>query len=401
MPRVGLTEGAHVEHRGAGVGQGDPHLHGVGRGRKDHHRGGPRGRGRGESRRQGSGADRRPRQAAGQCAGTRAVRQRRDPGARRGVRRRRGDTAGVNCGPRCWTRSRAGTISIAHMPRTTATRDAILANPLYQNITGKFVQSHDYVAMERLYEIHTSGRYDLDRRRHPAHPKRRRFPRRPRTHGRLLLVAPAALADRSVSRSRVVSFASKPFYSVADRILGTTVPPGHRRVLHPLPVDVRRLRRAGRGGQPAHGIAGGQLRGGVDARGGTGARGGVLHAAARGAGPAGGGAGVSTRSCPATCAIAEAADVATDVGRRRRDGRGPRRGRPRPPGGRRDALAGARRDRPELRRTTAWWPPAKPEQRHELSAVPGTVASVPYFTHDIADLRGLLDMGEQDLAVTR
>ena len=41
------------------------------------------------------------------------------------------------------------------------TRDAILANPLYQNITGRFVQSHDYIAMERLYEIHASGRYDL------------------------------------------------------------------------------------------------------------------------------------------------------------------------------------------------------------------------------------------------
>ena len=37
------------------------------------------------------------------------------------------------------------------------TRDAILANPLYQNITGRFVQSHDYIAMERLYEIHTLG----------------------------------------------------------------------------------------------------------------------------------------------------------------------------------------------------------------------------------------------------
>ena len=40
-------------------------------------------------------------------------------------------------------------------------RDAILANPLYQNITGRFVQSHDYIAMERLYELHASGRYDL------------------------------------------------------------------------------------------------------------------------------------------------------------------------------------------------------------------------------------------------
>jgi hypothetical protein len=33
----------------------------------------------------------------------------------------------------------------------------ILANPLYQNVAGRFVQSHDYIAMERLYEIHTTG----------------------------------------------------------------------------------------------------------------------------------------------------------------------------------------------------------------------------------------------------
>ena len=36
-----------------------------------------------------------------------------------------------------------------HAP-DAATRDAILDNPLYQNITGRFVQSHDYIAMERL-----------------------------------------------------------------------------------------------------------------------------------------------------------------------------------------------------------------------------------------------------------
>jgi anion-transporting ArsA/GET3 family ATPase len=48
----------------------------------------------------------------------------------------------------------------AHAP-DAATRDAILANPLYANITSRFVQSHDYIAMERLYEIHASGRYDL------------------------------------------------------------------------------------------------------------------------------------------------------------------------------------------------------------------------------------------------
>ena len=36
-----------------------------------------------------------------------------------------------------------------------------MKNPLYTNITARFVQSHDYIAMERLYEIHASGKYDL------------------------------------------------------------------------------------------------------------------------------------------------------------------------------------------------------------------------------------------------
>ena len=44
--------------------------------------------------------------------------------------------------------------------------------------------------------------------------------------------------------TRVLNVASRPFYQMADRILGEQVPPGHRRVLPQLPVDVRRLRRA-------------------------------------------------------------------------------------------------------------------------------------------------------------
>ncbi|MGH9033784.1 MAG: ArsA family ATPase, partial [Acidimicrobiia bacterium] len=37
----------------------------------------------------------------------------------------------------------------------------ILENRLYTNLTGRFVQSHDYIAMERLFEIHATGAYDL------------------------------------------------------------------------------------------------------------------------------------------------------------------------------------------------------------------------------------------------
>jgi anion-transporting ArsA/GET3 family ATPase len=101
-----------------------------------------------------------------------------------------------------------------------ATRDAILANPLYKNITGRFVQSHDYIAMERLYEIHASGTYDLIVVDTP-----------PTRNAIDFLEAPERMADFFSSRllrwltvparSRVLSFASKPFYSVADRILGS------------------------------------------------------------------------------------------------------------------------------------------------------------------------------------
>jgi anion-transporting ArsA/GET3 family ATPase len=107
----------------------------------------------------------------------------------------------------------------SHAP-DAATRDAILANPLYENITGRFVQSHDYIAMERLYEIHTSGRYDLIVVDTP-----------PTRNAIDFLEAPDRMADFFSSRllrwltvparSRVFTLASRPFYTVADRILGS------------------------------------------------------------------------------------------------------------------------------------------------------------------------------------
>ncbi len=100
------------------------------------------------------------------------------------------------------------------------TREAILENPLYQNITGKFIQSHDYIAMERLYEIHSSGRYDLI------------IVDTPPTRNALdFLEAPQRMADFFSSRllkwliapyrSRLYNTLSKPFYDIADRILGS------------------------------------------------------------------------------------------------------------------------------------------------------------------------------------
>jgi len=100
------------------------------------------------------------------------------------------------------------------------TRDRILANPLYKNITERFIQSHDYIAMERLYELHSSGRWDLIVVDTP-----------PTRNALDFLDAPARLADFfssrllrwliAPSRSTLVGLASKPFTQVADRILGT------------------------------------------------------------------------------------------------------------------------------------------------------------------------------------
>jgi anion-transporting ArsA/GET3 family ATPase len=106
-----------------------------------------------------------------------------------------------------------------HAPDAT-TRDQILANPLYANIAGRFVQSHDYIAMERLFEIHAEGDYDLIVVDTP-----------PTRNALDFLDAPRRMADFFSSRllrwlivpyrSRLVNVASRPFYSIADRILGT------------------------------------------------------------------------------------------------------------------------------------------------------------------------------------
>jgi anion-transporting ArsA/GET3 family ATPase len=100
------------------------------------------------------------------------------------------------------------------------TRDEILSNPLYRNISARFVQSHDYIAMERLFEIHSDGNYDLIVVDTP-----------PTRNALDFLDAPERMAEFFSSRllrwlivpyrSRLVNFASKPFYQIADRILGT------------------------------------------------------------------------------------------------------------------------------------------------------------------------------------
>jgi anion-transporting ArsA/GET3 family ATPase len=105
-----------------------------------------------------------------------------------------------------------------HAPDPT-TRDAILANPLYDTLTGRMVQSHDYVAMERLHELHASGEWDLIVVDTP-----------PSRHAIDFLEAPGRMADFftsrflrilvAPSRHRLIGMASRPFYAIADKVLG-------------------------------------------------------------------------------------------------------------------------------------------------------------------------------------
>lgn len=132
----------------------------------------------------------------------------------------------ANCRPRgeLWaamldTKQSWDALVMRHAP-DEATAMKILANPLYQNVAGRFVQSHDYIAMERLYELHASGRYDLLVVDTP-----------PTRNAIDFLEAPARMADffssrllrwlTAPARSRVVNLATRPFYQVADRILGS------------------------------------------------------------------------------------------------------------------------------------------------------------------------------------
>ena len=41
------------------------------------------------------------------------------------------------------------------------TRDAVLRNPIYRQLSNAVAGSQEYMAMEKLYELHESGRYDL------------------------------------------------------------------------------------------------------------------------------------------------------------------------------------------------------------------------------------------------
>ncbi|MGH9102282.1 MAG: ArsA family ATPase, partial [Acidimicrobiales bacterium] len=106
-----------------------------------------------------------------------------------------------------------------HAPDPPTARH-ILSNPLYANVSGRFVQSHDYIAAERLYELHSRGTYDLIVVDTPPSRSALDFLEAPRRmaeffSSRLLRWLIAS------QRARLMSLASRPFAQVADRVLGS------------------------------------------------------------------------------------------------------------------------------------------------------------------------------------
>jgi anion-transporting ArsA/GET3 family ATPase len=132
--------------------------------------------------------------------------------------------AGVECRGEMWVAmldtKKGWDDLIARQAPTAAVRDQVLANPLYRNITGRFVNSHDYIAMEQLHDLHASGGWDLVIIDTP-----------PSRNALDLLDAPGRMREFFGSRllkwltvpyrSRLFTAASKPFYQVADRVLGS------------------------------------------------------------------------------------------------------------------------------------------------------------------------------------
>ncbi len=102
----------------------------------------------------------------------------------------------------------------------------ILDNRLYHNVTARFVQSHDYIAMERLFDLHASGVYDLIVIDTPPTRNAIDFLEAPARMseffgGRLLRWLTMPYRMSGGRGARMINVASRPFYQVADRILGS------------------------------------------------------------------------------------------------------------------------------------------------------------------------------------
>jgi anion-transporting ArsA/GET3 family ATPase len=103
---------------------------------------------------------------------------------------------------------------------TSEQAEGILSNRIYRNLTGALSGTQEYMAMEKLYELSDEGGFDLIVVDTPPTRNAMDFIEAPRRMAEFfsskllrLLIAPY--------RSRMVNMASRPFYQVADRVLGS------------------------------------------------------------------------------------------------------------------------------------------------------------------------------------
>ena len=100
-------------------------------------------------------------------------------------------------------------------------RDRLLANPLYETVTARFGLSHEYIAMERVFELRGTGSYDLIV-----------VDTAPMSNAVDFLDAPERMSEFFSSKlvrwltvpagSKLAAVASRPFTNLAERLLGAT-----------------------------------------------------------------------------------------------------------------------------------------------------------------------------------
>jgi anion-transporting ArsA/GET3 family ATPase len=138
--------------------------------------------------------------------------------------------AGIDARAEVWaamldTKQSWDALVLRHAP-DDQTAYRILHNRLYDNLTARFVQSHDYIAIERLFELHNEGKYDLIIVDTPPSRNAVDFldaPSRMREFfgGRLLRWLTLPYRVGGGRGARVISVASRPFYQIADRLIGS------------------------------------------------------------------------------------------------------------------------------------------------------------------------------------
>ena len=282
---------------------------------------------------------------------------------------------------------------------TRRPRTGILENRLYTNLTARFVQSHDYIAMERLFEIHATGEYDLIVIDTP-----------PTRNAIDFLDAPARMADFFGSRllrwltlpyrvggkrgTRIINVASRPFYQMADRILGSQFLQDIAEFFLNFQSMYDGFVTRAHGGRTAAARQAHDVRGRDDARGRAAARGRALLRDCSSSATSISARSCSTRRCPTRCATRRA-----------------RRPRPRAsttPGPLADALA--RDGRSRARRSRPHGPCAANDRGvvpqllggrdargraagRARAASPTSSPAIPTFSDDISDVDGLDAIG--------